>query len=120
MKELSNRVETFLTTFKYKCKYYGVIVMFRRSKNIQTLLDLDINRGEVASILQEIKCEDYSEGPLENNMPMCPDLWVFGKIIKQREVYIKVHEGATDRSPICISFHISEYPMNYPLKTNRI
>jgi hypothetical protein len=43
-------------------------------------------------------------------------MWVFGKEVKQREVYIKITMGFPGTSTICISFHISEHPMKYPFK----
>lgn len=44
------------------------------------------------------------------------DLWVFGKDVKGQEVYIKICYGLPNRSTICISFHVAEFPMNYPYK----
>jgi hypothetical protein len=43
-------------------------------------------------------------------------MWVFGKIVKKKEVYIKITIGAMDSGVICISFHLAQYKMNYPLK----
>jgi len=46
------------------------------------------------------------------------DVWVFGKEIKGTDVYIKIFiNSILDKSNICISFHISEYPNLNPLKT---
>ena len=116
MEDLKDQIEKFLNIFKYKCKFFSLVLNYERSKNYQTLLCLDINRSEVESILQTLVVEEYSEGPIKNNMPNLPDLWVFGKEIKGKEIYIKIHEGMSETSPICISFHIAEYQMNYPLK----
>jgi hypothetical protein len=43
-------------------------------------------------------------------------MWVFGKEVKQKEVYIKISMGIANNSAVCISFHVAEYPMIYPLK----
>jgi hypothetical protein len=43
-------------------------------------------------------------------------MWVFGKQLKNKEVYIKVSMGRENNGAVCISFHIAEHPMNYPLK----
>jgi len=44
------------------------------------------------------------------------EMWVFGKIVKKKEVYIKITMGILGSSVICISFHIAEHKMNYPLR----
>ena len=44
-------------------------------------------------------------------------MWVFGKDVKEREIYIKIMLGCADSQTICISFHIAEYPLSYPFKT---
>jgi len=46
-------------------------------------------------------------------------MWVFGKTIKEKEVYIKITMGVKDNSVICISFHLARHKMNYPLKQNK-
>ena len=43
-------------------------------------------------------------------------MWVFGKDVKGREIYIKIALGRKNSSTVCISFHIAEHPMIYPLK----
>ena len=43
-------------------------------------------------------------------------MWVFGKLIKNHEIYIKISLGIEGSSVICISFHLAEYKMTYPLK----
>ena len=44
-------------------------------------------------------------------------MWVFGKEIKDEKVYIKISVGRPGLSVICISFHIAEFEMDYPFKT---
>ena len=66
--------------------------------------------------LERLVVQDYSEGPLEEKLYGGSDMWVFGKQIKTKEVYIKISLGAHGSSVICISFHIAEHTMNYPLK----
>jgi hypothetical protein len=43
-------------------------------------------------------------------------MWVFGKDIKGREVYIKIMLGSNNCQTICISFHIAEHPLSYKFK----
>ncbi len=68
------------------------------------------------SVLEALKIEDYSQGPIEEKLYGSSDMWVFGKTIKKREVYIKITIGAHGSSVICISFHLADFKMQYPLK----
>ena len=43
-------------------------------------------------------------------------MWVFGKDVKGREVHIKIMISNLNGQTICISFHLAEYPLNYPFK----
>jgi hypothetical protein len=43
-------------------------------------------------------------------------MWVFGKMVKKKEIYIKITIGMVNNQTICISFHIAEFDMNYPFK----
>lgn len=73
---------------------------------------------EVKQFLNDfkIKINDYSEGPIPEKLYGGADMWVFGKTVKNREVYIKITMGPASQSAICISFPIAEHKMSYPLK----
>jgi len=108
-------VERFLMEFKVKMGIWDVLFK-HREKNIQTLADLDITPIYRKQILEELENHDYSEGPIPDSMMNGADMWVFGKFIKNKEVYIKITMGNSNLSVVCISFHLAEHPMNYPLK----
>lgn len=112
---IGNEVIAFLNDFKAKLGIWGVI-FGGRPKNLQTLLDLEITPAYRLEVLKELKKEDYSDGPLKDILYGESSMWVFGKIVKGEEVYIKITLGLHGSKVICISFHISEHPMNYPLK----
>lgn len=63
-----------------------------------------------------LEVKDYSKGPMEEKLYGGADMWVFGKTVKKKEVYIKITIGAMSNSVICISFHLAQHKMNYPLK----
>ncbi|MEY4896861.1 MAG: hypothetical protein RL525_254, partial [Bacteroidota bacterium] len=109
-------VATFLNDFKEKMKFWDVLFRDDRGKNTQALVDLEIRPIERKAILNAIETRDYSEGPLEEKMYGGADMWVFGKTIKKKEVYIKITIGPMGSSVICISFHLAQHKMNYPLK----
>ena len=110
-----SEVATFLNDFKEKMKFWDVLFRDDRGKNSQALVDLEIRPLERKAILNAIETRDYSEGPLEEKMYGGADMWVFGKTIKKKEVYIKITIGPMGSSVICISFHLAQHKMNYPL-----
>lgn len=112
-------VESFLSDFKSKMSIFSIIFLDNRGKNAQALLDLEICPINRKEIIEKLKVEDYSEGPLEDTMGGLLPMWVFGKNVKGREVYIKITMGKANSQTICISFHPSERPMNYPYKSNK-
>ncbi|PKP21106.1 MAG: toxin [Bacteroidetes bacterium HGW-Bacteroidetes-21] len=109
-------VASFLKDFKEKMKFWDVLFRDERGKNLQALIDLELRPVERKAILEVLETKDYSEGPLEEKLYGGADMWVFGKTIKKKEVYIKITMGAFGSSVICISFHLAEHKMNYPLK----
>jgi len=83
------------------------------------MLDLEISKDYRNKVLKELTVEDYSDGPLPENLHGGSDMWVFGKLVKGKEVYIKISMGAFGGNVICISFHIAEHKMNYPHKLQK-
>jgi hypothetical protein len=112
-------IASFLKNFKEKMKFWDVLFRDERGKNTQALVDLELRPIERKAILEELQTRDYSEGPLEEKLYGGADMWVFGKVIKKREVYIKITMGAMGTSVICISFHLAQHKMNYPLKQTK-
>ncbi len=111
----NEEIEAFLNDFKVKMNIWDV-VFSNRHKNLQALSDLEITPIYRKTILEELESLDYSQGPLEDDMIGEADMWVFGKFIKRQEVYIKITMGNPNLSVVCISFHLAEHPMIYPLK----
>ncbi len=109
-------VASFLKDFKEKMKFWDVLFRDDRGKNTQALLDLELRPIERKAILETLETKDYSEGPLAEQLYGGANMWVFGKTVKKKEVYIKITMGAMGSSVICISFHLAQHNMNYPLK----
>lgn len=110
-----NIVELFLKEFKIKLSIWNILIL-NRDKNMETLLALEFNLNDCIQVLENLRIEDFSEGPNKDLIFNAADMWVFGKIIKQKEVYIKITMGPINQSVLCISFHFSDYPMSYPFK----
>lgn len=113
-------VEQFLKTLNVKIRVFGILFLDDRGKNQQTLHDLEISPITRKTIIENLTYLNYSEGPLEEKMRGILPMWVFGDTVKGKEIYIKVSMGIENQGTVCISFHIAEYPMNYPFKNNRL
>jgi len=113
---IENEITAFLNIFKTKLEIWGIYFLDERGKNFQTLLDLEITSEYRKNVLRELKNEDYSQGPLVDKLYGKASMWVFGKEVKGKEIYIKITLGKPGTNVICISFHTSEHLMKYPLK----
>jgi hypothetical protein len=110
-------VEAFLQDFRVKYKVFDIIFRDAREKNAKTLLMLDITTLKRREIIESIVAADYMEGPLDDQLYGMASMWVFGKMFRQTELYIKISLGAQNSRVICISFHPAERAMRYPFKT---
>lgn len=113
-------VEAFLKDFKIKLSIFSILFRNDRTKNTQALLDLEISQLERKSIIEKLESIDFSEGPIKDQLYQISDMWIFGKKVKGKEVYIKISMGLPNSTVICISFHIAEASMKYPFKKGRI
>lgn len=107
-------IEEFLRDFKAKLEIWGV-VFEERQKNLATLLTLEMSKPDRKKYLTRLTCQDFCEGPISSGVND-PNLWVFGTTISNHEIYIKISLGYLNMNTICVSFHVSEYPMTYPFK----
>jgi hypothetical protein len=114
METAESDVESFLSDFKTKMNVFEVIYK-NRNKNLQALADLEISSAKRTEILKSLEVKDYYKGPSKDR-DEGPDLWEFGKIVKGKDVYIKVHMGNENRPVICVSFHLAERAIIYPFK----
>ena len=109
-------VESFLSRFNQKVKVFGLIFRDDRGKNMQTLIDLEITPKYREDIITHLDSNDYVDGPIEDTLYKKGEMWVFGKDVKDKDVYIKISMGVGNSSAICISFHIAERKIKYKFK----
>lgn len=116
---------------RWKIEYYlslirnttleTLIIPGRKDPNSKTALCMKVlgyTTEDVLQVLQQLVVEDYSEGPKADLKGREHDLWVFGKTIDDRQIYIKVtafpeEDGITT---ICVSFHEAEREMTFPYR----
>ena len=111
-----DEVKAFLDQFNVKAQIYGIRFRDDRGKNRDALLQLDITPLQREVIVKNLLVHDYVEGPVIDELNKSGEMWVFGKDVKEREVYIKITLGYENGQTICISFHIAEHPLKYPFK----
>ena len=109
-------VRRLLAQFNAKVKVYGILFRDDRGKNREALQILDITPLQRELIVKNLELQDYVEGPVIDILNRQKEMWVFGKDVKGREVYIKITLGYENGQTICISFHIAEHPLSYPFK----
>ena len=111
-----DEVKAFLDQFNVKAQIFGIRFRDDRGKNREALLQLDITPLQREVIVKNLLVHDYVEGSVIDELNKNGEMWVFGKDVKGREVYIKITLGYENGQTIYISFHIAEHPLKYPVK----
>lgn len=109
-------VQSFLEQFHEKMKVFGIIYRDDRGKNQKALEELEIVPSFRKVVIANLTAEDYVEGPVIDTLNRLGEMWVFGKDVKNREVYIKIMISDYGGQTICISFYLAEAPLKYPFK----
>lgn len=121
-------ITEFLSELKNILHYEGfnidkdltIIKSKKKSEKIQystpyTLLDLDYDIADVVERLKELTIREYSETLVDKDDLNPPLLFVFGKDINGKQVYIKLKiKGVQTRHVLCVSFHYAEQKISFP------
>lgn len=103
-------IENDLTVIKSK-KIHGK----EQFSTPYTLLDLDYDTSDIVERLKELTTREYSETLIDKDDIHPPLLFVFGKDINNKQVYIKLKiKGNQTRHILCVSFHYAEKKMSFP------
>ena len=80
-----------------------------------TLLDLDYDTEDVVKLLKELTVAEYSGTKIDKDDLNPPLLFVFGKDINSKLVYVKLKiKGDQQRHVLCVSFHYAKEKMTFP------
>lgn len=80
-----------------------------------TMLDLDYDASDIVERLKELSIREYSETLVDKDDTNPPLLFVFGKNINGKQIYIKLKiKGSQTRHILCVSFHYAEEKMTFP------
>lgn len=79
------------------------------------MLALDYDIDDVIARLKELKLEEYSETKIDRNDVNPPLLFVFGKDINSKLVYVKLKiKGDHRKHILSVSFHYAKERMTFP------
>ncbi len=82
-----------------------------------TLMDLDYDSNDIVEKLKELRISEYSETLIDKDDDKPPLLFVFGKDINNKLIYIKLKiKESTKKKVLCLSFHYAKYPLQFPYK----
>ena len=114
-----SEVIEFLRLFK-GCMMLDLFHVRDRDKNIQGLLDLEMDTTERKEVLLSLEPEDYVKGPEPDDTDSGKEVWFFGKEYNGKEIYIKMRvvqdPKIKDRYRAMIwSFHPVKNKLDYPL-----
>lgn len=80
-----------------------------------TLIDLEYDTSDVVDRLKELTVKEYSETLIDKDDLNPPLLFIFGKSINGKQVYIKLKiKNDKARHVLCVSFHYAERQMHFP------
>ena len=114
------RVVGFLKEFKKIVVTGRGLDVIPRPENIKCLAELGLTKKNQREEILSLTPADYCEGPeLDKDKP--GEIWVFGKQIGGREVYMKLKIAKVSEEKIakCISFHPARYPLCFPLRAEK-
>ena len=79
------------------------------------MVDLEYDIEDVVERLRELTVGEYSETLVDKDDINPPLLFVFGKNINNKQVYVKLKiKGEINRRVLCVSFHYAEKVMSFP------
>jgi hypothetical protein len=110
-------IARFLAAFKEEVQQGSGLYLVQRRENYRGLSELGLTKRNCVDEIIALSVSHYCSGP-EPDRDQTGSVWVFGKQIAGREVYIKL-KLATDGSKMiakCISFHAAQYPLGYPYR----
>ncbi len=91
-----------------------------RAENKECILQLGFNYQDINETLLGLSVEDYCEGPCRDRDQQ-GDLWIFGKIIENKAIYIKMKLASFGplRLVRVISFHFADHTLEHPFKVEK-
>ncbi|MCD8023569.1 MAG: hypothetical protein LUF30_11575 [Lachnospiraceae bacterium] len=116
-----DRLKTILCNIDFDIDKDLVIIRSKKDSGKEifstpyTLLDLEYDKSDIAQCLRELMIENYAETLVDKDNVDPPLLYVFGKVINNKQVYIKLKIRENEREHIlCVPFHYAKEKMCFP------
>lgn len=78
------------------------------------LTELGYQNEDVIQRLLELKVTDYIESCKDERLPKSNEFNIFGIILNEKEIYIKVKISSyTNKVILCMSFHYAKFPLKW-------
>ena len=121
IKELLNELKNILQSEEFNIdRDFTIIKSKKKSGKEQfstryTMLDLDYEASDIVERLKELTIREYSETLVDKDDINPPLLFVFGKDVNGKQIYIKFKiKGSQKRHVLCVSFHYAKEKMTFP------
>ena len=95
-------VQCFLEQFHAKLKVFGIIYRDDSGKNQKALEELEIVPSFRKVVIESLTVEDYVEGPVVDKLNKLGEMWVFGKDVKGREVYMYIFPSGRSSDDVSV------------------
>ena len=81
------------------------------------MTEFEYDAEDIARQIAELTIHEYSQTLIDEDDDKPPLLYVFGKMLNGKLVYIKLKiKGDSHRKVLCLSFHFAKYDMDFPYK----
>jgi hypothetical protein len=113
--EIRDFLEAVKQTITDPVTRYDGWLLVKRTESVECITELGLTLTDVRDAILGLSVADYCAGPLQDR-DMPGDLWVFGKVMEDREIYIKLklaRIGPVKRVRI-VSFHPAKESLCYP------
>ena len=121
IKQFINELNTILTSVNFDIENDLQFVISKKTDEQEqystpfTMNDLEYDILDVVEQLKKLTIAEYSHTLIDKKDNNPPLLYVFGKNINGKQVYIKLKiKGKQNKRVLCLSFHYASRKMEFP------
>lgn len=109
-------ITCFLISFKKVA--LNKFIFVDRKVNLDCITRLGITIETVKNIIFNLTYKNYMSGPDKDKDRRVGSVWVFGTLVNNTEIYIKLSDNFNFNIAKCISFHEANFKCSYPYGVN--